>query len=155
MNNPQVKSKPFLSLIIVEDSNEDFEAFFRLMKSANFPHPISRYIDGDDILDFLYYKGEYTNREKTPYPTLIVMDLNLPGTDGREVIAILKQDPELKVIPIVALTTSSNPIDIQTCYQYGVNSYLQKPIGTLAFKKLVQDFKSYWFDAVILPSNEE
>ncbi|MEA5500054.1 response regulator [Limnoraphis robusta Tam1] len=153
MNSSHIKSKDIPYLLIVEDGDEDFEVFLRLMKSSNFAYPIQRCIDGDEVLDFLYFQGEYTNRENQADPAIIVMDLNLPGMDGRDVIAILKQDPRLKIIPIVVLTTSSNPKDIQACYQQGVNSYIQKPIGLDCLKKNIQDFISYWFETVILPKN--
>jgi CheY-like chemotaxis protein len=82
---------------------------------------------------------------------LIVLDLNLPGTDGREVLAELKQDKNLKTIPVVIFTTSSNPKDVEGCYQYGVNGYLIKPMDTQRLRQLVQIFLDYWFEAVTLP----
>ncbi|ERT05434.1 response regulator [Lyngbya aestuarii BL J] len=155
MKNPRPKSSPVPYLLIVEDNDEDFEVFMRLMKTSNFSYPIYRFIDGDDILDFLFYQGEYADRQETATPALIIVDLNLPGTDGREVIAKIKEDPNLKIIPVVAFTTSSNHKDIKACYQNGVNSYIQKPLGISSYKKIIENFSFYWFNSVILPDYEE
>lgn len=142
------------ALLVVEDSDEDFTAFARVIKETAFAIPVYRACNGDDALDFLYHQGSYADPAKFPRPSVILMDLNLPGTDGREVIELLKQDKALKSIPIVALTTSFSPKDIQACYCFGVNSYLLKPIGVEAFKKTIQDFLRYWFGTVVLPNTE-
>lgn len=140
------------SLLIVEDSDEDFEALGRMMKQASFNIPVYRCIDGDDALDFLHRTGEYTNTSSITRPSLILLDLNLPGTDGREVLEQIKQDSEFRIIPIIIFTTSSNPKDIEICYRQGVNSYIVKPIDTQQLKQAVQIFIDYWFKVVILPT---
>jgi CheY-like chemotaxis protein len=138
-------------LLIIEDSDEDFEALSRMMAQHEIVNPVYRCVDGEEALEFLYRQGSYNDSNLYPRPSLIVLDLNLPGTDGREVLAELKQDKNLKTIPVVIFTTSSNPKDVEGCYQYGVNGYLIKPMDTQRLRQLVQIFLDYWFEAVTLP----
>ncbi len=92
------------SLLIVEDSDEDFAILQRLMQHLNVQNPVYRCIDGDEVLELLYKVGSNDNRTDIQYPSVILLDLNLPGTDGREVLSQLKQDSSLKNIPIVVFT---------------------------------------------------
>ncbi|HEY9740011.1 MAG TPA: response regulator [Coleofasciculaceae cyanobacterium] len=142
---------PTQPLLVIEDSDEDFEAFGRILRQSSIANPIYRCTDGDEALDFLYHTGEYIDSTKAPRPTIILLDLNLPGTDGREVLEQIKEDEELKIIPVVVFTTSSNPKDIETCYRHGVNGYILKPIDIKKLMKAVQVFIDYWFETVILP----
>lgn len=145
--------KPYPPLLVVEDSDEDFEALGRVMrKTCDIQVPLTRCVDGDDALDFLYQRGPYAAQEATTLPGLVLLDLNLPGTDGREVLTEIKQNARLKQIPIVVLTTSSNPKDIQACYQYGVNSYMLKPTDIEQLKTSVRLFVDYWFKVAVLPT---
>jgi CheY-like chemotaxis protein len=143
------------SLLIVEDSDEDFEALGRIMRKASFSVPIYRCTNGDDALDFLYRHGQSSSSSVLEYPTMILLDLNLPGTDGREVLQQIKQDKEFKTIPVVVLTTSFNPQDIEICYRHGVNSYIIKPMDLQKLKKTVQTLIEYWFEIVTLPCTTE
>ncbi len=138
-------------LLVVEDSDEDFEALSRIMKKQSVVNPVFRCSDGDEALDFLYHTGTYKNCRKFPRPALILLDLNLPGTDGREVLEQIKQDEKLRYIPVVVFTTSSNPKDIEICYKYCVASYMLKPIDINRLVETIQTFITYWLDIVILP----
>lgn len=138
-------------LLVIEDSDEDFAALRRMLQKSDVANPIYRCTDGDEALDFLYHAGEYTDTGKAPRPSIILLDLNLPGTDGREVLEQIKQDDELKIIPVVVLTTSSNPKDIEVCYRYGVNGYILKPIDVKRLMKNIQVIIDYWFEVVMLP----
>ena len=140
------------SLLIIEDSDEDYAALERIIAKAKVSHPIYRCEDGEEALDFLYREGDYTDETLAPRPSLIVLDLNLPGTDGREVLAEIKQDASLKTIPVVIFSTSSNPKDINACYRYGISGYLVKPMDINRLDRLVQTFLDYWFQTVELPS---
>jgi CheY-like chemotaxis protein len=141
------------SLLLVEDSDEDFETFRRMMQKVSFTNPIYRCVDGDEALDFLYHTGNYIEPDRAPRPAIILLDLNLPGTDGREVLAQIKQDDALKTIPVVIFTTSSNPKDIEACYRYGVSGYILKPINISLLMRTIQIFIDYWFEAVMLPEH--
>jgi CheY-like chemotaxis protein len=130
-------------LLVVEDSDDDFNALQRLMQRIALDNPIYRCADGDQALDFLYRSGEF-EVSLPPRPSVILLDLNLPGTDGREVLQQLKQDEQLREIPIVILTTSANPTDLEFCYQRGANGYLVKPMNIKDFQEMIQAFADFW-----------
>lgn len=139
------------SILIVEDNQEDFEATTRAFKKSGLSNPIMRCEDGDSALDYLYQRGSYQDPAKAPRPSIILLDLNLPGTDGWEVLAEIKQDPSLKIIPVIILTTSSAPNDIEKCHLAGANSYVHKPVDLPGFINAIEMLKNYWFEIVILP----
>jgi len=141
-------------ILIVEDSPEDFETTLRGLKKAGLANPIFRCEDGDDALDYLYRRGKYGSPENSPRPGIILLDLNLPGTDGRDVLKEIKQDPSLKRIPVIVLTTSQDERDIATCYQAGANSYVHKPVGLEGFMTAIQRLTDYWFEIVVFPKND-
>ena len=151
----QLVEKSHLPLLIVEDSDEDFEAFGRFVRRAKISNPVYRCIDGEDALDFLYRQGDYQDNAQAPRPSIILLDLNLPGTDGREVLEQIKQDDKLKTIPVIIFTTSSNPKDIETCYRFGVNSDALKPINLEKSKEVMQSIVNYWFNIVVLPEDNK
>lgn len=138
-------------LLVIEDSNEDFEAFQRYVERSPLTIPIYRCVDGDEALAFLYRTGRYADPQSAPRPGLILLDLNLPGTDGREVLRKIKQDETLKLVPVVIFTTSNNPKDIEACYRWGVNSYIVKPMDFNRLKHSIQILIDYWFDTTVLP----
>ncbi|MBM0741613.1 response regulator [Phormidium sp. CLA17] len=140
-------------LLIIEDSNEDFEAFQRFLRQSPLVIPVYRCLNGDQALAFLYHTDHYTDLESAPRPGLILLDLNLPGTDGREVLRRIKQDDDLKLVPTVIFTTSNNPKDIEDCYRQGVNSYIIKPMDFGLLKRSIQTLLEYWFDITMLPQN--
>lgn len=139
-------------LLVVEDSDEDFAAFERVIRKLASFQRIYRCSDGDDALDFLRQAGDYTGINNSPRPGMILLDLNLPGTDGREVLKEIKQDALLKMIPVVIFTTSDNPVDVAGCYQCGANGYVVKPIDLKKLTKTVQVIVDYWFEANTLPN---
>ncbi len=142
-----------LNLLVVEDSDEDFEALSRIINQLKIDSiRVHRCIDGDDALDFLHREGQYHNANDIPFPRLVILDLNLPGTDGREVLATIKQGKTLKTIPVVVFSTSSNPKDIEVCYETGCNSYMLKPMSNSQLKSSVETLLKYWFKTVILPT---
>ena len=140
-------------LLIIEDSNEDFEAFQRFLRQSSLDIPIYRCLNGDQALAYLYRTDRYTDPESAPRPGLILLDLNLPGNDGREVLRRIKQDDDLKSVPIVIFTTSNNPKDIEACYRQGVNSYIIKPMDFRLLKRSIQTLLEYWFDITVLPNS--
>ncbi|GCE22511.1 response regulator [Dictyobacter kobayashii] len=144
------ENKP-ASILIVEDSDEDFFTLMRIFKKLPVAYPVTRCIRGEQTLDLLYRHGEYQHLQDDALPSLILLDLNLIGLDGRVVLARIKKHPHLRKIPVVVLTTSSNPKDIEFCYDCGANSYLLKPVHLDRFTKTMQVLISYWFDAVVLP----
>lgn len=142
---------PKQPILLVEDSPEDFETTERALRRSGLRNPIFRCADGDEALDFLHRRGEFADPEKAPRPGVILLDLNLPGTDGREVLAEIKTDPQLKQIPVVVLTTSSDDRDVNACYRAGASSYIQKPVDLDGFMRAIERLNDYWFEVVILP----
>ncbi|MEM8533542.1 MAG: response regulator [Chloroflexota bacterium] len=138
-------------ILVVEDSDEDFEATVRALRKVGPNIRVERCVDGDDALDFLNRRGSYKARSAENWPTLVLMDLNIPATDGYEVITHMRQDDALKLLPVVVLTTSSSPKDIERCYRAGVNSYMIKPVDFKAFVSSMEALYEYWFGFVVLP----
>ena len=141
-------SSPNQPILLVEDSPEDFEAAERAFRRSGLKNPILRCSDGDEALDFLFRRGRFAD---APRPGVVLLDLNLPGTDGREVLAEIKADPHLKQIPVIVLTTSSDDRDVRACYQAGASSYIQKPVDLDGFMRAIERLNDYWFEVVILP----
>lgn len=147
-------------LLVVEDSDEDFNALLRTIDKLGTTLSVHRLADGDEALDYLQMvksslalqsisKGS-RHKAGTPEPVatqpyVILLDLNLPGTDGREVLEEIKQDPILKMIPVVVFSSSTNQKDIESCYRLGANGYLLKPLGLDKLLNTVQTFINYWF----------
>jgi len=146
---------PNQPILLVEDSQEDFEITVRSLQKAGLKNPIHHCHDGDDALDYLFHRGAYADSPDAVLPGIILLDLNMPGTDGREVLEELKKDPALRLIPIIVLTTSADERDIQDCYSMGANSYIQKPLDFEGFMKAMSGLKDYWFEVVVLPKQIE
>ena len=138
-------------ILLIEDSPEDYEATVRAVKMVGMNARVFHCANGDDGLDFVYNRGLYSDALLAPRPTIILLDLNLPGTDGRELLAEIKSDERLKTIPVIVLTTSMDARDIERCYQAGANSYIKKAVDFDAFSRTIQRLDAYWFNAVVLP----
>jgi len=143
--------RPALSLLVVEDSDEDFEATVRSLRKIYPALAVTRCVDGDDALDCLYRRGAYAGLLGEYRPSLILLDLNMPASDGREVLQEIKRDARLRTIPVLVFTTSSNPKDIEACYHAGANSYLIKPVNMQEFVRMLQLLCDYWLSVVVLP----
>lgn len=148
---PKTPSQPIL---LVEDSPEDYEATVRAFRKSGLKNPIHRCEDGEEALDYLFRRGRYEDPASSPCPGVILLDLNLPGTDGRQVLTEIKNDENLKKIPVVVLTTSVDERDIDACYRAGANSYIQKPVDVDGFVKAIERLNGWWFEVVILPRGE-
>jgi len=138
-------------ILVVEDSDEHFEAVRRAFAKAGITNPVHRCGDGDEALDYLFRRGAYNDPGAAPRPAVVLLDLNLPGTDGREVLDQLKADEALRVLPVIVLSTSSSPGDIELCYRNGASSYIVKPVRFDEFLNTVKNLRNYWFDTVALP----
>lgn len=147
--NPKL-FKP-VDILLVEDSSADVlltrEAFTE-SKLINRLHVVE---DGVDAMEFLYQTGKYAS---APRPDLILLDLNLPRKNGREVLAEIKNDPKLKHIPVIVLTTSKSEKDILQAYDHHANCYIVKPVGFDNFAEAIQSIHQFWFSVVTLPSED-
>lgn len=137
-------------ILVVEDSDEDFTALSRAFRKHALRHPVLRCADGDQALEYLQGGGKHPDWPKV-LPAIVLLDLNLPGTDGRTVLQIIKQDPVLHTIPVIIFTTSANARDVSECYRSGANSYLTKPLGYTVLEEKVSLIVRYWLEASELP----
>lgn len=143
------------AILIVEDSPEDYEATARAFRKSNLANPLYRCETGKEALDYLLRLGVYADPEKSPRPGIILLDLNLPGVDGRDVLMQIKTNDQLKKIPVVVLTTSLDERDIEKCYADGANSYIHKPVNLSGLVTAIQRLRDYWFEIVVLPKGDE
>lgn len=140
------------TILLVEDSEDDFEATTRAFKMANLYNPVVWCQTGQAALDFLRHEGQYA-AEKPDRPGLILLDLNMPGMDGRKTLKCIKDDDALKCTPVIILTTSADERDIDDCYQMGANSYVQKPVSFEALIESIRRLTEYWFEIALLPKD--
>ena len=137
-----------IEVLLVEDSPGDVRLTREAFKDAKVHINLHVASDGAKAMAFLKREGEYA---KAPRPDLILLDLNLPKKDGREVLGEIKQDSSLKTIPVVILTTSSSEADILRSYQLHANCYITKPVGLEGFLTVVRSIDSFWLSVVRLP----
>lgn len=138
-------------LLIAEDSDDDFEGMIRTFRKVRLANPIYRCASGEELLDFLLKQGRYAKSELLPPPGVILLDLNMPGMDGRNALKAIKQNTAIKHIPVVVLSTSTNERDLSECYLNGANSFVVKPIDLDDFVTTLKKLISYWLETNILP----
>ncbi|MDQ1326885.1 MAG: hypothetical protein QG641_165 [Candidatus Poribacteria bacterium] len=135
-------------ILLVEDNPGDVRLTLEASKENKMFNNISVVNDGVEALAFLRRKGDYS---KAPRPDIILLDLNLPKKDGREVLEEIKADDNLKNIPVIVLTTSQSEEDILRAYGLNANSYITKPVDLNQFIRVVKSIEDYWFSIVKLP----
>jgi CheY-like chemotaxis protein len=141
------------TILLVEDNIDDHDAAVRSFKAAHLDNPIEWCRSGNEALHYLKNGGPRAEgRDRAP-PILILLDLNMPGMDGRKVLASIKQDPALKKIPVVILTTSADERDVSQCYELGASTYIQKPVDFDGLVHAVGRIKDYWFGVALLPKD--
>ncbi|MDY7226112.1 response regulator [Hyalangium rubrum] len=144
-----------LPVLVVEDNDEDFDMLQLAFQAAAVPNPLVRCSDGEETLEYLFRRGRYPSAEQAPRPGLVLLDLNLPGVDGRQVLEQVKADPVLRGIPVIVFSTSDNPKDVQSCYQSGVSAYLLKPVDLERFERMVRLLKEFYLEFVVLPEGPQ
>jgi len=138
-----------VEILLVEDNQPDVELTQEALLENKVRNNLHVVTDGEAAMEFLHKRGEYADK---PRPDLILLDLNLPRKDGREVLAEVKADPSLKTIPVVILTTSQAEEDILRSYELQANCYVTKPVKLSEFVKVVQSIDHFWLSIVELPS---
>jgi len=139
-----------LNILLVEDNEDDYESALRSLKRNHFVNPVRWCKNGQEGLDYLKHEGNFA-ANNDPLPGLILLDLNMPGIDGRGLLRVIKQDDKLRTIPVVVLTTSSDTKDVEQCYQLGANTYIQKPVSFEGLVEAIRTMKEYWFGIALLP----
>jgi len=137
-------------ILLVEDSEADARLTTRALSRAGLAHPVVLCRNGDTALDYLRQHCLPQARRESR-PVMILLDLNMPGSDGRYVLRQIKSHESLKTIPVVVLTTSDDQHDIDVCYQYGVNSYIKKPAELADFMASMAKLVAYWFHTNLAP----
>jgi chemotaxis family two-component system response regulator Rcp1 len=140
-----------MDILLVEDSPGDVRLTLEAFREANRNVHLHVTTDGTEAMAFLQREGVYA---QAPRPELILLDLNMPKMDGREVLALIKKDPSLKLIPALILTTSGEDADIVKSYQLQANCHLQKPVQLDAFDALVKSINDYWLTKTTLPTRD-
>ena len=140
-----------VDILLVEDNPGDVRLTKEALRDAKVLNEIYVARDGVEAMEFMYHKGSFA---KAPVPDLILLDLNLPRKDGREVLAEIKKDPKLKHIPIVVLTTSKADEDIIKTYNLHANAYITKPVDLNRFVEIMHALEEFWFTIVKLPPKE-
>ena len=133
-------------ILIVEDSEDDFDATKRAFSKANLRNPIEHVVSGEEALAYL---GSGKAR-----PGIILLDLNMPGLDGRQTLRLIKENHDLRQIPVVVLTTSDDERDVTACYELGANTYIQKPVDFDGLIAAIKQLKEYWFEIALLPKGD-
>ncbi len=139
-----------VQILLVEDNPADARLTQEAISETDFRYQMHLAEDGEEAMDFLRQEGEHSD---LPRPDLILLDLNLPGMDGREVLAEVKADRELSMIPVVVLTTSTAQQDLLYSYGLQANSYVNKPIDRVRFNDMIKSVLDYWINVSTLPSS--
>jgi chemotaxis family two-component system response regulator Rcp1 len=147
MERREIRGKP-IEILLVEDNPGDVRLTREALKDAKVPNSLHVARDGEEAMEFLCRKG---NHADAPRPDLVILDLNLPRKDGREVLAEIKADEVLKRIPVVILTTSKTEADVLKSYNLHANCFVTKPLDLDRFIGVVQAIEDFWFTVVRLP----
>ncbi len=142
-------------ILLAEDDRGDQELTRRALEEGKVRNELHIVEDGEEALDYLFRRGKYEDPATSPHPDLFLLDLNMPKMDGRQVLAEIKQHPELRRLTVVVLTTSSQEEDVLRSYNVGANSYITKPVDMTQFIQVVQTIEEYWFQVVVLPTHGE
>lgn len=143
-----------ITILMADDDEDDRLMAKDAVEEARLLNEICFVEDGEELMDYLHHRGEYSDLKKSPRPGLILLDLNMPKKDGREALKEIKTDSSLRQIPIVVLTTSKAEEDILRTYDLGVNSFITKPVSFDSLVDIMKVLGKYWFNIVELPSTQ-
>jgi CheY-like chemotaxis protein len=143
--------KPAHSILLVEDNPADIKITERALRESGFPVELVVVRDGQEAIEYLLRQGLYADCATWRNPDLILLDLNLPRLTGREVLERVRSTPELKMVPVIVLTTSRRQEDVQDMYAAGANTYIEKPQNFQRFVQVLQTIQRYWLDTALLP----
>ena len=132
------------TILLIEDNPDDAELTRIAFAEARIDSQLVVVGDGAEALDYLFAQGRYAARNAAELPSIVLLDLNLPKLDGREVLQALRANPATRGLPVVVLTTSTEPFDVEASYALGVNSYIRKPVDFGKFVEVVKQIGLYW-----------
>ena len=141
-----------ITILMADDDADDRLLAKEALASARLYNDLHFVEDGEELLEYLYHRGRYSDVNRDTQPGLILLDLNMPRKDGREALREIKGDPVLRRIPVVVLTTSKAEEDILRTYDLGANSFISKPVTFEGLVDVMTSLQKYWFDIVELPS---
>ena len=144
-----------ITILVADDDPDDRLMTREAFVECRLGNPLHFVSDGQELMDYLGRRGDYADEQRFPMPGLILLDLNMPRRDGREVLREIKADPLLRGIPVVVLTTSKAEEDVVRSYRDGVNSFITKPVTFSALIEVVQALGKYWLEVVDLPERQE
>src|SRR3954471_12575293 len=149
------RPKRSITILMADDDEDDRVLAADALRDARLANEMRFAVDGEDLMQYLRGEGPYASEDvDAPKPGLILLDLNMPRKDGREALAEIKSDPELRQIPVIVLTTSRAEEDVFRTYDLGVNSFITKPVTFAGLVEVMQTFSRYWFEIVDLPLHE-
>ena len=140
-----------VTILLVDDDEEDLLMTKQALHESRLGNDLRTTHDGEDLMDYLLRNGVYTDPADSPKPGLILLDLNMPKKDGREALAEIKANPDLRKIPVIVLTTSKAEEDIFRTYDLGVSSFITKPVTFAGLVEAMRVLTQYWFEIVELP----
>lgn len=140
-----------VTILMADDDEEDCILAREALAESRLANDLYFVQDGEELMDYLYRRGQYAQESNSPRPGLILLDLNMPKKDGREALREIKTDPNLRQIPVLVLTTSKAEEDIYSSYDLGANSFITKPVKFSALVQLIKTIGIYWFEIVELP----
>jgi len=141
-------------ILLVEDNPDHILLIHEALTANNIVNEIRVVKDGEEALDYLFRRGQYADPQKSPRPTLIILDIKLPKIDGQEVLKTIKSDPGLKDIPVIVLTTTTQEEEIVKSFKNGANSYITKPIDPQEFFDKIKNLKVYWMITNSMPRGD-
>ena len=131
-------------ILLVEDNPDDGELTRIAFAEAKIANPLHVVANGTEALDYLFARGAHAGRDPNQHPALVLLDLNMPRMDGREVLQAIRGDAHTRSLPVVVMTTSAEPFDVEACYSLGANSYIRKPVDFGQFMWAVKQVGMYW-----------
>ena len=138
-------------LLLADDDPDDRLLVKDALEESRFVVDLRSVEDGEELMDYLYRRGKYADPNESPRPCLILLDLKMPRKDGHQALKEIKEDPGLRRIPVVVLTTSKAEEDVLRSYDLGVNSFVTKPMSFRAMVEVINTIDKYWFKTVTLP----
>ncbi|NUO09935.1 MAG: response regulator [Candidatus Brocadia sp.] len=145
------QKKKSITILMADDDPDDRFMTQEAFNEAKLMNDFRFVEDGEELMDYLYQRGKYSDPKSAPRPGIILLDLNMPRKDGREVLSETKADANLRRIPVVILTTSKEEEDIIHAYNLGSNSYITKPVSFKELVVIIKSLASYWLEIVQLP----